>query len=133
MGDKLRLCIAGVLLATVGPCLSILSFSRFRKALLCVAAGGAPLLPGSSTPDRIAWAVDAADSRLPGSRTCLVRSLATEVVLQLYGHTPCHRIGINRTAGTIEAHSWVEYEGRVLIGDLEGLSEFDSLPSLERK
>ena len=131
-GDQFRLALSVLLLVTVRASLSALSFSRVRGTLLRLAVAGERFAPGTPNPERIAWAVETADRRLPGARTCLMRSLTTEAMLRLYGHVPRHRIGVDRTAErTLEAHSWIEYEGRILIGHLEELSRFDTLPPLD--
>ena len=41
------------------------------------------------------------------------------------------RIGVlKKSESELEAHAWVETEGRVLIGDLDDLSGYVQLPSL---
>lgn len=91
----------------------------------------ASYIPGSPSPERVTWAVDAADRTVPGERTCLVRSLTAETILCLYEYKPVHRIGVDRSNdGEVKAHSWIEYDDEVLIGELENLSDFQPLPPL---
>lgn len=79
--------------------------------------------PGTSprpSAQRIGWAVLAASRRIPGTRNCLVRALATEHMLGRRGY-PCEvKIGALRDeAGKIAAHAWVIAQGQVVIGDFE--------------
>jgi hypothetical protein len=63
---------------------------------------------------RIAWAIGVASRYVPRA-TCLVRALAGRRLLAAHGHRAQLRIGVARSAG-FEAHAWLEYNGRVLIG-----------------
>ena len=70
--------------------------------------------------DRVAWAVQAASLRIPGSANCLVRALACEYLLGRYGYASELKIGASRSeAGEFAAHAWLESEGRVLVGNFE--------------
>ncbi|THE65155.1 lasso peptide biosynthesis B2 protein [Salinadaptatus halalkaliphilus] len=139
-GDKLRLVLAATLLVVVRIGVFVVPFSTFRRLLLAPATTLARIVPGSPAPVRIAWTVDAADRNCPGHRTCLMRSLTAETMHRLYDHAVVHRIGVdtasdgNDTAagsGCFQAHSWIEYDGSVLIGHLEDLSRFEPLPPLD--
>ncbi len=129
VGDYPRLMTAAALLLTIRVAVVIVTFSKLRRALVRISTAGA--VPGSPTPVRITWAVKAADRKIPGERTCLMRSLTTEVLLTLYGYRPEHRIGVDPTDTEFQAHSWLEYDGQILIGELEDLSRFTPLPSLD--
>lgn len=149
-GDKFRLLLAAALLVTVRVGIVVVSFDRCRRSLLAPARLLSGIVPGSPSPSRVAWAVDAADRSIPGHRTCLMRSLSSETLHVLYGHDVIHRIGVDvnppddadrpyRSPGTavtppagidFEAHSWIEHDGTVIIGHLEDLSRFEPLPPL---
>jgi hypothetical protein len=130
-GDRVRLLGAMALLLVVRLSVVLVSFARLRAALVRVGDGAARFVPGSPQPERIAWAVDAADRNVPGDRSCLVRSLTTETLLRAYGRDPIHRIGVDRgDDGAVEAHSWIEYDGDVLIGQLDDLARYEPLPPL---
>src|ERR1700752_3161891 len=84
--------------------------------------------------DRVPWAVTLASRHLPGSTTCLTQALATQLLLRRRGHSVCLRIGVARSGtGKLQAHAWVESEGKVVIGRLTDLSRYVPLPSLERE
>lgn len=61
--------------------------------------------------------VSAVDRRLPGSRTCLSRSLALWYLLRLRRLASEIRIGVRPGAVSIDAHAWVEHDGRPLNDD----------------
>lgn len=61
-----------------------------------------------------------------------MRSLTAEALLRLYAFTPDHRIGVTKEKETdMKAHSWLEIDDNVLIGNLEDLSRYEPLPSLQ--
>lgn len=131
-GDKVRVILAAVLLVSVSVGFGVGSFSRIRRGLMWVSNSLSPVVPGVPTPERVVSAVDAADHFVPGHRTCLMRSLTAEVLLRLYQFEPEHRIGVTtETTGEMKAHSWLELHDTVLIGDLEELSRYEPLPSLQ--
>jgi hypothetical protein len=92
---------------------------------------------GSLSVEQVAWAVEVASKRTVGSTTCLVEALAAQVVLAAQGHPARLRLGVARTvAGGVQAHAWVESDGRVVIGgsasDLERFSCFPALDEYQR-
>lgn len=132
VGDKARFVITVIQLLLLPVVLSHVSFSRVRTVLTYLSTATGRVVPGSPTPQRLARTVELADSHLSGERTCLVRSLTTETLLLLYGHTFNHRIGVKKSEeGAVEAHSWIEINDEVLIGELKDLSEYSPLPALD--
>jgi len=130
-GDQFRLTAAAGLLLVVWGGVVVVSFDRFRWFLVRLGNLCGRVIPGTPSARRVASAVAVADRHLPGDRTCLVRSLSTEVLLRIYDCEFTHRIGVDRTVdGTVRAHSWIEYDGDVLIGQLDDLDAFEPLPPL---
>ena len=77
---------------------------------------------------KLVWSVQVAGHYMPGGAKCLARALATQVLMNWYRHSSELRIGVNKTAtGEFRAHAWIEYQGRVIIGNLEDLSQFTPL------
>ena len=71
-------------------------------------------------PERIAWAVATASRIVPRGNNCLLRALATGVLLNRHGYPSELKIGVMKpVGGGFEAHAWLESEGRVLIGDFQ--------------
>jgi len=132
--DQFRLITASCLLIVIWAGVFVVSFQRFRLVLVKIGILSESIMPGSPTPERVAKTVDTADRHLPGERTCLVRSLSTEVLLTSYNCAFTHRIGVDRTSGgQVHAHSWIEYNGKILIGQLEDMSGFEPLPPLAQQ
>ena len=89
---------------------------------------------GPTAPDvlpSVKWAMTTASARLPA--TCLVQALAAGVMLRRRGLACQLRLGVRtREAGggaRLEAHAWVECDGRIAIGDVAHLSELAVMPS----
>lgn len=81
---------------------------------------------------RVARGVRAAAKLVPQS-TCLVQALTLQKLLARAGIHARLRVGVaKRDGSSIEAHAWVEYHGRILIGGkVEGftpLAELRSMP-----
>jgi len=75
---------------------------------------------GRPSPERIAWAVEALSRVVPRASNCLVRALATGIVLKRYGYPSELKIGVMKPAGgRFEAHAWLESGGSVVIGDFQ--------------
>jgi hypothetical protein len=72
--------------------------------------------PDALSSDRIAWAANAVDTRLPRS-TCLTRAMAASLLLTLHGHPTTLRLGVAREDGELAAHAWLESNGRIVIGE----------------
>lgn len=106
----------------------ILPFRTARR-LLTPQPGQAP--SSALTPDRIRWAVGAARRVVPAA-TCLPQALAAESLLVRGGYPAELHIGVMKTAaGKLEAHAWVETQGRIVVGDLPGgLGNYTRLPRL---
>jgi hypothetical protein len=80
---------------------------------------------------KIIWAVNVATRYTPGRAKCLARALTTQVLMSRYSY-PCKLcIGVAKAEVGIQAHAWVEYQGRVAIGNLTDLERFVPLTSLE--
>ena len=84
------------------------------RPMRILAAGGRP------SPDRIAWAVRVASRVVPDGSNCLVRALATGIMLKRYDYPSELKIGVMKpVGGRLEAHAWLESGGIVVIGDFQ--------------
>jgi Transglutaminase-like superfamily len=80
---------------------------------------------------KIAWCVDKVSCFMPGVK-CLARALTTQMLMSRYGYNSQLRIGVAKgEQGNLEAHAWVEYQEKVVIGYLPDLYRFISMPSLD--
>lgn len=118
---RLFLFTLGVLaVARVG--LSLTSFRRTAHAL-----GQLPVASGRSPPrEDIRWAVETAGNQVPGA-TCLVRGVTAHSLCRRYGYPSRLCVGVDRTGDELLAHSWVEIDGDVLVGDDVDLDRFERL------
>jgi hypothetical protein len=108
----------------------LVPFKALRRYLANVERGALfRLNAGSIDIDRIIWAVAMASRYVPAA-TCLTQALAGQVLLKQHC-APAHlRIGVMKNdRGALQAHAWIESEGRVVIGKLPDLAMFTELPS----
>jgi hypothetical protein len=82
--------------------------------------------------ERLSWAVAVVSRRIPGA-TCLVQALATDWLLRDIGEPADLRIGVVRSGdGAVQAHAWVECQGRVVAGKIARLSRYSVLQGTRR-
>ncbi len=129
-GDRLLLLRAVLRLGWVRLGLWLLPFSVWRNWWLRSPAPSTDLRP-VVTVAQIAWAVAAASRLQPGTAKCLARALTMQALLKQYSYAADLHVGVAKgDQGQLEAHAWVEAEGRVVIGQLNDLTRFVPLPSL---
>ncbi|MBW4516109.1 MAG: lasso peptide biosynthesis B2 protein [Timaviella obliquedivisa GSE-PSE-MK23-08B] len=136
--DRLHLLNAFLLLSLIRLSLWLLPFrlvlklvQRLSNPLQISQKGGSPVSPDYPI-SHIVWRVNVSSQYMPGGAKCLARALTTQVLLHRQGYLPDLRIGVAKAAaGQLEAHAWVEYQGRVVIGQLKDLARYLPLPSLE--
>ncbi len=80
----------------------------------------------AETNRRVAWAVRAVASRLPGRTSCLIEALAAEAMLRRRGYECQLRLGVPPADGAkrFAAHAWIENEGHVVVGDVDNLHDY---------
>ena len=95
-----------------------------RWAALPIARRREPANPNAVAS--VTWAVTTASARFPPA-TCLIQALAAAAMLRRRGLACQLRIGVRARGcaggAPIDAHAWVECEGRIAIGDVDHLSE----------
>jgi hypothetical protein len=127
-GNSLRLSVLARLLLVqalllvwvVRVGLWLLPFQVVRKLLARLAReSGRAQEAGFLLLERIVWAVRLA-SRYTPAATCLTQALVAKVMLNRYGYPATVHIGVARSeAGQLQAHAWVESQGRVVLGGSE--------------
>jgi hypothetical protein len=127
-----RLLVEAVLLlglARIG--LRLLPFGMLLRFIESAAPVSVKCLPPPDVADRSVWAVSVAGRRLRVLRTCLTQALAAQVLLRRSGYYTRLRLGVGRgSTGDLQAHAWLDSEGKILIGESE-LAGFTALPSLQ--
>jgi len=124
--DRWLLVEAFSLIVALRAGLRLLPFTTVRR---CVSRWAGVKAGAGCEPGRIAWAVGAVGSRIPGT-TCLVEALAADSMLRRRGHASALKVGVRRGAAlSIDAHAWVECSGTVVIGTTPELAEYAVLSS----
>jgi len=124
------LCGALILLASSKALLALVGLDRSVRWVGSLARACPPYRPVEAV-EQIPWAVDAVAARLPGEFDCLDRAVAGNALLGASGYRGRIRLGVDKRDGAFEAHAWVEWDDEVLIGDLDDLDRFRSLPASE--
>jgi hypothetical protein len=118
MARRWLLVKAAGLLALVRLALRIFPFPVVRPVLMRAGRQYNRLSANRAPPLDIAWAVSAVSQCIPGGGHCLSQALTLQTFLTRRGYPSAVCFGVQKAAGTdLRAHAWVEYEGRVLIGD----------------
>jgi hypothetical protein len=124
--------VASITVVRVG--LRVLPFLKLQRVLDRVVALPIVRQHGPAASDvvpSVKWAMTTASARLPA--TCLIQALATGVMLRRRGLACRLRLGVRTREGEggarLEAHAWVECDGRIAIGDVAHLSELAVMPS----
>ncbi len=124
--------MGAVLLVFLMRCgLASLGFAKLGRLLSRFERTHPKAANGSADVDRIVWAVSAAGRVVPGGKPCLPLAMASQWLLRRRGFVTDLRIGVMRgDSGRLEAHAWVELNGRILIGQTPSLERFERLPAL---
>lgn len=132
-GERHLLVSAVLLLGVIRLGLWLLPFQTWRRLLVSSTEKTPELKTAEQASlNRVVWAVTVASRYMPGVK-CLARALATKVLLAHQGYISELRIGVAKTEeGQLQAHAWVESEGRIVIGGLRDLSCYTPLPLQER-
>ena len=128
--DQLLLMKTLLLLGSIRLALSLLPF-RVLDRLLKQFSRTDDRISGTETDrqdaDRIAWAVASVCGCIPHA-TCLTQALTAQFLLLRRGCASKLQIGVSKSAaGRLEAHAWVEYENRVLVGEVRDLRRYKPL------
>lgn len=129
-GRRVLLVRAVLTLAAARLATWMLPFATGRR-LLTRTKATAPTGPIGPTREQIRWAIMHARRVVPGA-TCLPQALTAESLLLRSGLPSQLHIGVRKAADDgLEAHAWVESDGRIVIGDLPGgLATYSRLPAL---
>ena len=128
--ERRLLAEAMALLPVVHALQSALPFTRWRALLEEIPLGR--LREEHGSVEQIAWAVEAARRWLPGEYKCLPGAYAAHLMLRRHGHASNVHVGVGRdAAGKVEAHAWVDCQGRTVIGLVENMERFVPFPPLD--
>jgi hypothetical protein len=125
--DQWLLLRTAVLMSLIRLGLMVLGFQRLWQLL----EKGQPsvLRPDETHLKQVIWAVEIISRWTPGGVTCLPRALTTQFMLSRYGQPSTLRIGVVLDEGhKLNAHAWVEVQGKIVMGQLSDLSRYTPLP-----
>jgi hypothetical protein len=110
----------------------VLPFRTLRRVLVRTAREACDVPEKKmASIEKVSWAVGMA-SRIVPRATCLTQALAAQVLLARQGCPATLTIGVAKSQqGQLEAHAWVEIQGRIVIGKLTDLSRFTPFPPLD--
>jgi hypothetical protein len=113
--EKFLLMKAALLVLTIRVGLTLLPFSTLQKILPKVTKKCIDLeRKRTFSIDQVAWSVAASSHCLPKA-TCLVQALAIQVLLLHEGYPANLQFGVTKgDRKELQAHAWVESEGRVI-------------------
>lgn len=133
--DRRLLVNTALLLGTIRLGLWLLPFQTLRQLLARMTQITTELQkPNHASIGRVVWAVEVVSRYMPGGVKCLARALSTQVLLGRRGHLAELRIGVAKSErGQLEAHAWVESQGRIVIGGLKDLARYTPLSTLEEE
>lgn len=81
-------------------------------------------------PERIPWAVNAVAECVPLYFSCLMRAIVGERLFAANGYRTELHLGVTKDTG-FEAHAWVERDGEVVVGDVDGHDRFQPLDTFQ--
>lgn len=117
-------------LLVVRALVAVVPFGAVRTVLAWIARPHVLTAETGRDIHECVWAVETASRHVPGT-TCLTKSLAGQVLLARDGYDSVLRIGVARSDDGLTAHSWLEHQGEVVIGDAADRSEYTLLPPVE--
>ena len=126
---------ASVLTVAVRAGLSLWPLGRVTRGLRRAAQWRLPR--STSTPRyrrRAAWAARGVGRRFLPERPCLTQALVLQYLLLRRGDDEAElHIGVAKNEDGLQAHAWVERNGRVLIGGADSPQEYERFDDLTRK
>jgi hypothetical protein len=131
VSNRILLLLTFILLTAIRLGLWLLRFQKLLKLVTSISEGLNSKAANRFTLNQITWAVNVSTRYMPGGAKCLARALTTQVLMNWCGFKPELRIGVAKNETGLDAHAWIEYQGRIAIGNLPDLSRFIPLPSLE--
>ncbi len=127
LAERRLLAEAALWVAFVRLGLWLMPFQNLRRLLARLAQPSDLAHSLKLPPARITWAVQAA-SRFVPQATCLTQALAAQVLLRRHGYPADLRIGVSLEKSKLQAHAWLESQGKVVMGGSR-LEHLTSLPS----
>ena len=128
-GGKKLFFQAYIIMCLVRSGLLLLPFNRLQDLILkSKKLTWLAIAKSEVTVNAIARSVNRSGKYSPGKPMCLARALTTAVLMNIYGLPYQINIGVAKgESGKIEAHAWVTWEGKVMVGNLPDLARYVSM------
>ena len=105
--------------------LALLGYATLRRLLSSFQNPRQRTVPHPGDIDRVVWAVRTGGQKILGDKPCLTEAMATQLLLNRRRLSTYLQIGVARgEQGKLEAHAWIEHEGRILIGNSPDVERF---------
>lgn len=130
--DRWMLLQTYILLTSIRLGLLLLPFERLWKGLIKLGQRSCadPTKTVLQTLRQVLWAVNLSTRFTPGGAKCLARALTAKVLLDQRQCPIEFKIGVTKKDGKLDAHAWLEFEGHVVMGQVEQLADYTAMPSL---
>jgi len=131
--DRWLLFQTSLWLVTIKLGLKIFRFQTVREFLSRVSRQENPEIdPQQASLEKVVWAIERTSRNLPEAINCLPQALTAQVMLNRRGYQSEMIIGAKRNQDSqLQAHAWVEYQGNVIVGKIDDLSQFSPLQNGE--
>ncbi len=127
LSDQKLLARAAWQLSAVSLGLRLLPFSFWQRRMESSPSAD-PAPAAADSPERMLWSVSVASHYVPGA-TCLARALVAQGMLRRAGQASQVRLGVSlRPKDRLQAHAWLERDGRILLGAEDGPPPYVPLP-----
>ena len=74
---------------------------------------------------QLIWAVNTSSYLMPGKIKCLAKALCAQAIARQFNYALDLHIGVAKRPNlSIEAHAWIVYQNRIILGNLPGLDKF---------
>ncbi|WP_435093014.1 lasso peptide biosynthesis B2 protein [Halorubrum sp. N11] len=124
-GERQLLATTTVMLVVSRSLLTIVGLDRTHRALDLLVRVLPPYVK-IRDPDQVPWAVNVVDAFLPIYVSCLMRAVVGERLFAANGYRTEVHLGVAKD-DVFEAHAWVERDGEIVIGKIDGYSRFRPL------
>lgn len=109
---------AALCLILIKTGLTLLPFDWFRRLFQWLTETGAKKGNMSESVEISCWAVKSAAHHLPLTLLCLPQALSAKYLLRKDVDIKVHIGVLMNTSSDLEAHAWVEWRGKVVLGEL---------------
>lgn len=121
-----------LLLASMRAALAVMPFSRLQRFVSRPQAR--PRRAGLTRQRKVLALLERVGHRMLRPRPCLPQALAGKWLHQRWGMEAELRIGVVKTSeGTLQAHAWLERDGRIILGRIPSIDDYKVLIPLSEK